>query len=160
MSESARSLWSLAGFVAMCLLVEFVSARATSLSVSSWYVDLQKPVWTPPGWVFPIAWTLLYLSMGVAAWMVWQVRSTESVGLALTFFGVQLFLNLLWSMIFFGMRQIGWGLVDISLLWLSIAGTIVAFYSVRPSAALLMIPYLMWVSYATALNFTIWKLNR
>jgi benzodiazapine receptor len=160
MFESRRDLVALLVFVGICLAVEVIAGRATSVSIRGWYLELQKPGWTPPGWLFPPLWTLLYLSMGVAGWLVWQTRDEQSIGLALGLFGLQLFLNLIWSVIFFGLRQTGWGLVDILLLWASIVATIGVFLKIRPAAGLLLLPYLAWVSYATALNYTIWKLNR
>jgi tryptophan-rich sensory protein len=155
----SRNIVALILFVGLCLVVEVVSGLATRQSVSTWYVALNKPSWTPPGWLFGPVWTILYISMGVAAWLVWKERAVATVTPALVLFFVQLALNALWSLFFFGQRQIGMGLVDIGLLWLAVAATIVAFWMVRPLAGGLLIPYLVWVSFATALNYSIWRLN-
>ena len=155
----SRNSIALMIFVGLCLAVEVVSGLATRQSVSTWYAALNKPAWTPPGWLFAPVWTVLYISMGVAAWLVWQKRATSAVTPALVLFFVQLVLNGLWSLFFFGQRQIGLGLVDIGLLWLVLAATLVLFWMVRPLAGGLLIPYLMWVSFATALNYSIWRLN-
>jgi len=155
----SRNTVALILFVGICLAVEILSGLATRQSVSTWYTTLSKPSWTPPGWLFGPVWTILYISMGVAAWLVWQKRSASVVTPALTLFFIQLALNGLWSLFFFGQRNLALGLVDIGLLWLALAATIAAFWMVRPLAGALLIPYLMWVSFATALNYTIWRLN-
>jgi tryptophan-rich sensory protein len=145
--------------IVLCLLVEVIASWATSSSVRSWYVRLQKPAWTPPGWVFGPVWTVLYVSMGIAAWFVWRSRATAAITLPLSLFGVQLGLNLLWSFVFFSWRQPGWAFFEIVLLWLAVAATLLAFWPVSRPAAYLLVPYLSWVSYAAALNFAIWRAN-
>jgi tryptophan-rich sensory protein len=124
-----------------------------------WYGALRKPAWNPPGWIFAPVWTVLYASMGVAAWLVWSRVGARGRGRALGLFLVQLGLNALWSPLFFGLQSPGWAFVDISLLWLALVGTVVVFWQVRPSAGLLLLPYLVWVSFASALNLAIWRLN-
>jgi translocator protein len=123
-----------------------------------WYASLDKSSLTPPGFVFPIVWTSLYLMMGVALWLFWESDApgfAKRVGTAL--FAVQLVLNGLWSYLFFGMQRPDLALIDILALWAAIAAAMVAFYSHRRSAALLLAPYLAWVTFATYLNFEIWR---
>jgi tryptophan-rich sensory protein len=138
-----------------------VGGIATSSSVSTWYLTLEKPSWNPPSWLFGPVWTLLYILMGVAVWLVWRAGfDTPGVRGALILFGVQLLFNLAWSFVFFGMRQVGWALVEIIATWVLILATLLAFYQLRPAAGWLLVPYQLWVTFATALNATIWWLNR
>jgi translocator protein len=153
---SMRQWWGLAGFVALCLAVGGIAGFATSQSVVDWYPTLAKPSWTPPGWLFGPVWTVLYVMMGVAAWLVWRVGDARA---ALGIFAVQLALNMAWSFLFFGAKSPISGLVCIVLLWAAIVATIVAFRRKSGVAALLLLPYLAWVSFATALNTAIVTLN-
>ena len=126
-----------------------------------WYASLAKPAWTPPTWVFGPAWTILYAMMAVAAWRLWRrlgARPRESRR-ALVLFAVQLALNLSWTPVFFGMQRPDLALVVILVLWLAIAATIVAAWKACKTAAALLVPYLAWVTFATALNAAIWRLN-
>jgi translocator protein len=124
-----------------------------------WYAQLAKPEWTPPDWVFAPVWTVLYTVMAVAGWLVWRTRGLGGAQQAFTFFGAQLILNAAWSWIFFGRQQPGLAAIEIVMLWVAIAATIVAFWRIRPMAGALLLPYLAWVSFAAALNFAIWRLN-
>jgi len=124
-----------------------------------WYTHLAKPAFNPPAWVFAPVWTLLYLVMGIAAWLVWRQRAVARVTPALALFLVQLALNAAWSWLFFGLHHIGWALVDLAAFWLAIGATLLAFWTHRPLAGLLMVPYLLWVSFAALLNFQFWRLN-
>jgi len=127
----------------------------------AWYPTLVKPAFTPPSWVFGPVWTALYILMGVAAFLVWQKDlGRRAVRVALAWFLVQLVLNALWSPVFFGLHRIGWALVVIVLLWAAMVVTIRCFSRVSGAAALLLVPYLLWVSFATALNAALWRLNR
>jgi benzodiazapine receptor len=127
----------------------------------SWYPTLAKPAFTPPGWVFGPVWTVLYLLMGTAAFLVWQKGGRSQVArISLGWFLVQLVLNALWTPVFFGLHRIGWALVVIVSLWTSLVATICSFFRVSLAAALLLVPYLLWVSFATVLNAAIWRLNR
>jgi benzodiazapine receptor len=126
----------------------------------SFYDALRKPPGTPPPAVFGPAWTILYLLIGVAAWLVWREGLTRQTALALGLFAAQLALNFAWSLIFFGQHRIGAALLEIALLWLVILATIIAFWTVRPLAGGLLVPYLAWVSFAAYLNAGIWRLNR
>ncbi len=124
-----------------------------------WYRELQKPAWNPPGYVFGPVWTLLYTLMGIAAWLVWKRAGFSEATLALCLFLGQLMLNGIWTWLFFGLHLIGAALLDIVMLWALILATLVAFWKKRAVAGILLLPYLAWVSFATALTFTIWRLN-
>jgi tryptophan-rich sensory protein len=142
--------------------VAAIGGIATSSSVSTWYPTLNKPAWNPPAWVFGPVWTLLYLMMGLASWLVWQKRADNEIQVrrALGWYGLQLSLNLAWSVIFFGLRQVGLALIEIVALWSVLLITIVNFGRIRRDAAGLLLPYLLWTTFATALNAAIWWLNR
>jgi translocator protein len=149
----------------LCLGLSFVFAYAgstfTPLPGSEWYYHvLIKPSWNPPDWLFPPAWSLLFLLMGIALYLVVQQQSEKTkISGALIAFGIQLLLNLGWSGVFFGLHSPLLAFVVIVLLWLAIVLTIVKFKAVLPLSAYLLIPYLMWVTFASVLNFTIWQLN-
>lgn len=128
---------------------------------AAWYSTIQKPSFTPPNWVFGPAWTMLYILMGVAAFLVWQRGLGSRAGrIALACFLVQLVINALWTPVFFGLHRVGLALVVIVLLWVAIAVTMYYFAQVSRAAAVLLAPYLVWVSFATVLNASIWWLNR
>lgn len=125
-----------------------------------WYRALAKPSWQPPDWLFPIAWTALYLMIAVAGWLVWNASAPSSaINLAIGLYGVQLVFNALWSWLFFGLKRMDWALIDCIAMAVSIAATVIAFWPISTLAALLMLPYLAWVSFATFLNWTILRLN-
>ncbi len=150
---------ALAGFVAVCFVPAALGALFTSASVATWYPALRKPVWTPPGWLFGPVWTVLYLAMAVAAWIVWRERGLSEAKTAMVFFVLQLALNAAWSPLFFGLRNPAAAFADILMLWLAIAATIIAFWQIKPWAAILLLPYWLWVSFATGLNYAIWRMN-
>ncbi|HEU5108118.1 MAG TPA: TspO/MBR family protein [Micromonosporaceae bacterium] len=148
-----------AGLAAFGLAVTAVAVLG-SLAVtgtSNEYASLERPVWAPPSWLFGPVWTILYAMIAVSGWLVWR---RVGVGAPLLPYAVQLLLNAAWTPIFFGAGAYGWALVDIAALWWAIAATVVAFRPVSRPAALLLVPYWLWVSYATALNASIWWLNR
>ncbi len=126
----------------------------------AWYDGIRKPRWNPPNWVFAPAWTILYVTMGVAAWMVWSRREEAAVGLALGLFVVQLLFNSAWSWIFFRFRRIDLAFYELVAMWLLVLATLLAFWSIRPAAGQLLVPYLLWVTFAGYLNLTLWRLNR
>ena len=132
----------------------------TYSAIPEWYVSLVKPSFVPPDWSFSVVWPLLYLLMGISLYMIWQ-KGLRSPGtkIAISVFAVQLFLNFLWSVLFFGLRSPLLGLVGIILLWISIVLSIVLFYRISKAAGLLLVPYLMWVSFAAVLNYSIFLLN-
>ncbi|MCB0195238.1 MAG: tryptophan-rich sensory protein [Anaerolineae bacterium] len=137
-------------------------AVATSQSLTSWYKRLKKPTWNPPSAIFGPVWTTLYLMMGLASWLVWTRRDEQETEVhgALRWYGIQLGFNTLWSFIFFGLRRPDLALFDIAALWGTLLATIISFKRVRQVAALLLIPYFLWVSFASLLNTAIWWLNR
>lgn len=142
------------------LAVGAIGGIATTRSVVEWYPALAKPWFTPPSWLFGPVWTALYLTMGVALFLVWRGGLTSRARrLAVALFAVQLALNAAWSPVFFGARAPAAGLLVILLLDMAVAGTIVAFRRVSSTAAWLLSPYLVWVLFATTLNFEIWRLN-
>ncbi len=147
----------LIGWVGLCLLAELLASFFTSTTVGDWYVQLAKPGWTPPGWVFGPVWTFLYVSMGVAIWLVRAapLRSPWAVPLFL----LQLVLNVAWTWVFFYSKELGWAAWEIGALWLAILAAAIHFRPASRLAAALMVPYLAWVSFALALNVAIWKLN-
>lgn len=146
--------WLLATFAAAGL-----GGYATGTSVGDWYQHIAKPAWTPPDWIFGPAWTTLYALMAIAAWLVWRRGGFSVAGNALALFIVQLVLNAVWSVLFFGMRRPDLAAVEVIALWLAILVTIVAFWRHSRAAAMLLIPYMLWVSYASALNVAIAYLN-
>jgi len=155
----ARGLLALGGFLAPCLAVWALNGAVTATSVDGWYRTLSKPAFNPPDWVFAPVWSALYVMMALAAWLVWRRVGLAGGRIALSLWGVQLALNLAWSILFFGLNRIGLALVDIVLLLLAIATTTVAFWRIDARAGLLFLPYLLWVGYATVLNGALWALN-
>ena len=147
--------------IGLCFVFAYAGSTFTPVPGSEWYYSvLRKPSWNPPDWLFPPAWTLLFLLMGIAlSLVVEQWGEKKQIQGALVVFGVQLLLNLAWSASFFGLHSPLLALAVIVLLWLAIVVSIVKFMAVSPVAGYLLIPYLLWVSFASYLNFTIWQLN-
>jgi translocator protein len=146
-------------YVSLFAFFVIVAAAATTgalYTTGPWYEALTKPWWTPPNWLFPIAWTILYFMIAIAGWRVWQA---QGIGPALVVWGIGLALNTAWSWLMFGRHEIGLAMVDVTLMWMSIVAFIVLALPVDRTAALLFAPYLVWVSYAAALNFVIWRWN-
>jgi tryptophan-rich sensory protein len=150
---------ALALFIALCFSAAFIGSLFTSASVDGWYRTLLKPAWTPPNWIFGPMWTLLYLAMAIAAWLVWQHRAFFKVSAALSLFAVQLVLNAAWSAVFFGLQNPGLAFVNIVLLWGVILVTMINFWRITTASGWLFVPYILWVSFAAALNFAIWRMN-
>ena len=148
-----RQSLALLGFILLTFCAPLLGAFSTP---GEWYAGLNKPSWNPPSWVFGPVWTALYLMMAFAAWLVWRNDSWKR---PLYIWLIQLGLNAAWTPLFFGARQPGWALLNILLLWTAILLTILAFRRVSKPAAILLTPYLAWVSFATFLNFTLWRLN-
>ena len=145
--------------IALLVFLAITAAAAVTGSLfrpGEWYETLAKPGWTPPNWLFPPVWTVLYIMIAVAGWRVWKV---EGIGPAVGVWAASLALNAAWSWLMFGQKQIGLAGIDVAFLWLSIAAFIAIAWPVDRTAALLFAPYLVWVSYAAALNLTIWRMN-
>ncbi len=141
-------------------LAGVIGSFFTISAIPNWYAGLVKPALNPPAWVFGPAWTMLYALIGIAAFLIWRMGwERKDIRMALGVFGIQLFLNAIWSIIFFGLQSSGWALVDIALLWLAIVWTMVIFYKISRPAAYLLVPYILWVSFASYLNYSIWILN-
>ncbi len=158
MSQATRWI-GLVVFVVVCLGAGGLGAIATTPEIDGWYKTIAKPTWNPPDSVFGPVWTTLFILMGIAAWLVWQRKGFKVAAMPLSLFAVQLVLNIAWSWIFFGLHQPGWAFVEIVILWLAILATTVAFFRRSRFAACLLVPYLAWVSFASVLNFTIWRMN-
>lgn len=142
------------------LLVGSAGGGFTASEISGWYAQLNKPSWNPPNWLFGPVWTILYILMGIALYLIWKAGVNTSLKqTAVILFAVQLILNFFWSIIFFNQHQIGWALVEIIVMWGFILLTIFSFSRINNTAAWLLVPYISWVSFATILNYTIWKLN-
>jgi benzodiazapine receptor len=144
------AFWLIAAFVPAAIGIAFPAP--------DYYADLRKPGWAPPTWLFGPVWTVLYGLIGTAAWLVAR-RGGSSTRLPLGLWGVQLALNAAWTPIFFGLRAPGLALAEIGVMWVAIVATTIAFFRRRTAAGALMLPYLAWVSFATLLNFEIWRLN-
>jgi translocator protein len=160
-SDAMLSKWiSWIVFVTLCFGAAALGGWFTGSSVKTWYPGLLKPAGTPPSWVFGPVWSVLYLLMATAAWLVWQERHVHDVRLALGLFFGQLVLNAAWSFLFFGLQRPGLALLEILILLLAIGLTVVSFSAHSRYAFWVMMPYLGWVAYATYLNFGLWRLNR
>lgn len=146
-------------FILLCFIVEVVASLWTKETVSTWYPTLAKPSWTPPAWIFGPVWTCLYIMIAISGWLIYRAEYSPDRTIALMLYGGQLTLNFIWSFLFFSLRSPTLGLIDIVLLCLLITLTIIKTWAVRPLASLLLIPYLVWVIYATSLNAGIWLLN-
>ncbi|WP_372018585.1 TspO/MBR family protein [Tistrella mobilis] len=153
---SGRSLLALLGFLAVSAVVSGLGGAVTTPEIGGWYRTLPKPGFTPPDWVFAPVWTTLYILMAVAAWRVWRKAGIAGARGALGLHLVQLALNLAWSVLFFGLHQVGLALVDILVLLVAVTATAIAFGRHDRVAGLLMLPYLAWGAFATALNASIW----
>ncbi len=141
-------------------LAGIIGSVFTTPSITGWYAGIVKPAFNPPAWVFGPVWTTLFALMGIAAFLVWKKGlDRRDVKIALGIFLGQLVLNTLWPIIFFGLRSPGGALIEIVFLWLAILATIIAFYKISKPAAWLLVPYILWVSFAGYLNYSIWQLN-
>lgn len=136
-----------------------IGSAFTAASVKSWYPTITKPSWNPPSWVFGPVWTTLYALMGIAAALVWSRRDAPGAKVALWVYGVHLVFNALWSILFFGLKNPGLAFAEIIVLLALIIATTVLFWRIIPWAGALMLPYIAWVSFASYLNYAIWRLN-
>lgn len=147
-------------FVLISQLAGVVGSFFTASKIPSWYATLNKPSFNPPGWIFGPVWITLYTMMGIASYLVWQKRGDTSLAkISLVVFFVHLVFNALWSIIFFGLQNPMLAFFEIVVLWMMIVSLIIMFYQIDKRAAYLLIPYLLWVSFASVLNFFIWRLN-
>lgn len=159
-SSPLRTAGSLCFFFIICLSVGILGGIATSQSVHSWYPTLLKPTWTPPAWVFGPVWTVLYVLIAVCGWLAYLQPPSRDRSAALFFFVIQLFLNAIWSPLFFGLCSPLLGLIDITLLWIMILATLISLWKVSLLAAVLWLPYTLWVTFAAVLNSVIYVMNR
>ncbi len=156
-----RDILRLIVSVAISNMAGLLGSIATMPAIDSWYRTLEKPAFNPPDWVFAPVWTILYILMGIAAWLIWrQGLEKPGVRTALAVFIVQLVLNALWSWIFFGWGMLGPAFIEIIFLWAAILTTIILFFRLSRVAGALLVPYILWVSFASVLNFAVWQLNR
>ncbi len=153
-----RTILALAGWLAVCFAAAALGGLAGA-GPGEWYAGLRKPAWNPPAWIFGPVWSVLYSLMACAAWLVWKRGGWGLRRGPLVLFLVQLALNAAWSPLFFGLHAPGWAAVDIVLLWVALIATVTAFRPVSRIAAVLLLPYAAWVSFAAVLNFTLWRLN-
>jgi tryptophan-rich sensory protein len=144
---------------AVCFAAATIGSLVTTPNIGGWYAALHKPAWTPPNWVFGPVWTALYLAMAVAAWLVWRRTAWPESRGPLGWFLVQLALNAAWSWLFFGAKMPGAALAELIVLWVAIAVTLALFWRRSAVAGMLLVPYLLWVTYAATLNLAIWRLN-
>jgi benzodiazapine receptor len=159
-SGRAKDILKLVISLVACQCAGIIGSISTAPAITTWYAALEKPFFTPPNWLFAPAWITLYLLMGMAAFLVWRKGlGEEGVKSALVIFLVQLVLNALWSVVFFGLRSPIAGTIVIILLWLAILFTILKFFRLSVTAGSLLIPYILWVSFAAALNIVVWMLN-
>ncbi|MFA6158195.1 MAG: TspO/MBR family protein [Candidatus Paceibacterota bacterium] len=146
--------------IAVSELAGVIGSFFTFSAIPTWYSTLTKPTLNPPAWIFGPVWTTLYALMGIAAFLVWKKGlDRKDVRRALSVFGVQLTLNSVWSIVFFGLHSPGWALVNIALMWLAILWTMILFYKISRPATWLLMPYILWVSFAAYLNYSVWALN-
>jgi len=153
-----RSWLGLIGWLLVAVAAGAVGALATR-NAREFYAGLVRPNWAPPGWLFGPVWTVLYLMMGVAAWLVWREQGWKGAAVSVSLFLVQLAVNALWSWLFFVWRRGDLAFADVLVLWCLIAATIIAFWRISAFAAALLVPYFAWVTFASALTFSVWKLN-
>lgn len=155
-----KSTIKLIAAILICLGAGLIGSVFTSPAIPTWYAALQKPIFNPPNWIFAPVWTTLFILMGISAFLVWERGiKKKKVKIALVMFSAQLMLNILWSLLFFGLRSPFYAFIEIIALWLAIILTILRFKEISKPAALLMLPYIIWVSFAAVLNIAIFALN-
>jgi translocator protein len=158
--EDSKLRWlMLLFFLSVSFAASVIGSLFTETGPDSWYAALQKPDWNPPSWVFGPVWGTLYALIGLAGWLAWQRSGFGGAPAAFTFFFIQMALNAAWTVVFFGLEAPGAAFVEIVALWLFILLTLVSFWRIRPLAGGLLVPYLAWVTFASALNLAIWRMN-
>jgi tryptophan-rich sensory protein len=155
MSLQSSILGAIAAF-GLTFGAAFVGSR---FRVDEWYTELKKPSWNPPNWVFGPVWSLIYLLIAISAWLVWKNEGFLTVVLASIVFLLQIVLNAAWSWLFFGLHEVGYAFIEIVILWMAILVNIILFWKIYPPSGILLLPYLAWVTFASVLNYTIWRLN-
>lgn len=145
-----------ASLVVFLVVTVVAGSSGSFFQPGAWYAGLAKPEWTPPNWLYPVAWFILYFMIAMAGWLAWR---TQGFGIALKFWIAQLIFNAAWSYIMFGAHQIGWALADLAAMWLMIVGFIVSVWNSSRLAAWLFVPYLAWATFAGVLNFAVWQMN-
>lgn len=156
--STPRQLMGLIAWLVICFVAAGIGSIA-SIQAGAFYMELTRPAWAPPPAIFGPVWTALYAAMGVAAWLVWRREGFRPARTALLLFLVQLLLNALWSWLFFAWHRGALAFAEILLLWAFIAATLISFWRIRPLAGALLVPYLLWVSFAAALSYSVWQLN-
>lgn len=146
-------------FLLLCFSIAGFGGYFTSASVTTWYVTLKKPLWNPPSWLFGPVWTLLYIFIAVSGWLVWMKGVSKPVRVVLIVYFIQIFFNAIWSPVFFGLHNPFLAFIIICFLWVSIGIYLYLSWSISLPAYILFIPYWAWVTFASILNFTIWRLN-
>ncbi|HOJ31519.1 MAG TPA: tryptophan-rich sensory protein [bacterium] len=155
-----KKFLKLAASIVLCLLAGAIGSIFTSSSVGNWYRTLNKPIFNPPDWIFAPVWTLLYIMMGISLFMVWTAEMEKSLKrMAFLIFAIQLILNILWSVLFFGLQNPVLSLIEIFVLWIAILIAILVFKKISILSAFLLMPYLAWVTFAAFLNYSIVTLN-
>ena len=157
--DRRRSLYAFIGFLALCLAISAAGGWVTAQSVGTWFRALEKPSFNPPDWVFAPVWSTLYILIAVSGWRVWRLRGLTGAPGAMAAYATQLALNLGWSFLFFGAREIGLAFVEVLLLLAAIAVNAVLFWRIDRVAGWLLAPYFVWVGFASLLNFALWRLN-
>ena len=159
-NRKLKDIFKLLISIVACQCAGLIGSLATVTAIPTWYATLDKPSFTPPNWLFAPAWITLYLLMGISAFIVWRKGlDSRPIQVALMVFLAQLILNALWSVVFFGLQSPLYGVVVIIALWIAILFTILNFYKISTAAAIILLPYILWVSFATVLNISIWILN-
>ena len=157
--KAGRRWLGLLGWIGLCLGAASLGAWATTPEIDGWYRTLAKPSWNPPNWVFGPVWTTLFLMMAISAWLIWKPGGFRAAWRPLSYFMIQLGLNVAWSWIFFFAHAPGWAFVEILFLWVAIGVTTVSFFQLQKIAGWLLLPYWAWVTFAALLNFVIWRMN-
>ncbi|NWJ51276.1 MAG: tryptophan-rich sensory protein [Bacteroidetes bacterium] len=156
----ANQIGKLIASLLLPLAIGGIAGMFTTKAIPGWYATLNQPSFNPPNWVFAPVWTTLYIIMGISLFMIWRLDKSKERNQAIVIFMVQLLFNFCWSFFFFYFKMIGVALVDIIVLWITIIFMLVRFYKIKPLAAYINIPYLLWVTFATALNMAYFFLNR
>jgi len=155
-----NSLSLILGAVGAIVLTFGAAYVGSRFPVDEWYTALSKPSWNPPNWLFGPVWSVLYILMAISAWLVWREEGLLGAIVPLSIFILQLVLNAAWSWLFFGLHELGIAFVEIVTLWVAIVVNITLFWRLKPISGILLIPYLLWVTFASVLNYTLWRLNR